>query len=194
MELALKIVNLLAKGGKHTINEIAKKLQEYYSFVHRVVNKLVKDGVLRKEAVGRAYLCSLQWSNEKVIPLLQLAEIEKRSEFYNKNKEIKLLLEDFIAAATAKDAIFSIILFGSYAKGTPTKESDIDILLLAKGKIEITKITKEIYAKYGREINAIIMTPKEFEQQKDKALIKEIREHHYVLYGVDDFMKLTREK
>lgn len=42
MKLELKIIDLLARNmeRKFTINEIAKSLEEYYSFVHRTVNKL----------------------------------------------------------------------------------------------------------------------------------------------------------
>ena len=85
----------------------------------------------------------------------------------------------------------SIVLFGSYAKGTATKESDIDILLISKTKAGIDKITKEIYAKYGKEINPVIMTSEDFKRQKDKALIKEIIKDHYVLYGVEKFVNLV---
>ena len=85
----------------------------------------------------------------------------------------------------------SIVLFGSYAKGTATKESDIDILLISKTKVGIDKITKEIYAKYGKEINPVIMTSEDFKRQKDKSLIKEIIKDHYVLYGVEKFVNLV---
>ena len=84
-----------------------------------------------------------------------------------------------------------IVLFGSYTKGTATKISDIDILLVSKTKTGIDKTTKEIYAKYGKEINAIVMTSKDFKRQKDKALIKEIIKNHYILYGVEKFLNLV---
>ncbi len=193
MKLELKIVDLLSKNmeRKLTINEIAKSLKEYYSFVHRTVNKLINDGVITKEKAGKSYLCSINLENEKTITLIQLSEIEKKSEFYSSNKEIKLILEDFVKSAESTVNPISIILFGSHAKGTVTKESDIDILLISKVKTGIDKMTKEIYAKYGKEVNVIAMTPDDFKKQKDRALIKEVIKYHYVLYGVEKFANMV---
>lgn len=199
MKLELKIVGLLAKDAekRFTINEIAKTLDEYYSFVHRTVNRLSKDGVIVKDKVGRAYLCSLNLENEKSATLVQLGEIEKRENFYIANKGLKLVLEDFVDSLEPQHKnIITIILFGSYAKGTATKESDIDILLISRGKIEIEieKITKEIYAKYGKEITPIVMTRNDFKEQKDKVAIREMVKDHCVLYGVENFVNLVFRK
>ncbi|MFH1369785.1 MAG: nucleotidyltransferase domain-containing protein [Planctomycetota bacterium] len=196
MKLELKIVDLLAKDleKKFTINEIAKNLGEFYSFVHRTVNKLTKDGVLIKNKVGKSHLCSLNLKNEKTLALIQLSEIEKRDEFYNANKELKLILEDFVKSAESQLNISTIVLFGSYAKGVATKESDIDVLLISKGKAEIEKITKEIYAKYGKEIAPIIMAQNDFKKQRDKAVIKEIASNHCILWGVENFVNLVFRK
>jgi len=198
MKLELKVVDLLArnKGRKFTINEIARILKSHYSFLHRTINKLTDEGVIIKEAAGRAYLCSINLSNEKTFALIQLSEIEKKNEFYNSNKEIKVMLEDFVCSAKLLNPI-SIVLFGSYAKGTATKESDIDILLISKTKIDkkidniVNKIIKEMYAKYGKEINVILMSIKYFKKQKDKDVIKEIIKDHCILYGVEKFVNLV---
>jgi len=193
MKLELKIVDFLARNTerKLTINEIAKSLEEYYSFVHRTVNKLIKDNVITKEKAGKSYLCSINLEAEKTITLIQLSEIEKKNEFYSSNKETRLILEDFTKSVKSSINLISIVLFGSSAKGTATKESDIDILLITKSKTGIDKITKEIYAKFGKEVNAIAITPEDFKRQKDKTLIKEIVKDHCVLYGVEKFVNLV---
>ena len=194
MKLELKIVNLLARNTekRFTINEIAKTITEHYSFVHRIVNRLAKDKVIVKDKVGRAYACSLNTENEKTIALTLLSEIEKTSEFYSSNKELKIILEDFVKSIISQTNIISIALFGSHAKGTAKKESDIDILLISKKKAgAIDKIAKEIYAKYGKEINAITITPYDFKKQRNKAILKEIINKHYALYGAEEFVKLA---
>ncbi len=193
MKLELKIVDLLARSRekKFTINEIAKSLQEYYSFVHRTVHKLIKDGVIIKEKAGNSYLCSLSLENEKTFALIQLSEIEKKNEFYSSNKELKLILEDFVKSLGSTINPISIVLFGSYAKGTATKESDIDILLIGKIKIGIDKITRGIYARYGKEVTVVVMTANDFKKQKDKTLIKEITNSHYIIYGSEKFVSLA---
>ncbi|MCJ7816992.1 MAG: nucleotidyltransferase domain-containing protein [Candidatus Aenigmarchaeota archaeon] len=196
MKIELKIVDFLARNidKKFTINELSKAIKEYYSFVHRTVSKLVKDGVISKAKAGKAYLCTLNLENEKTFALIQLGEIEKRNEFYERNKEVKLILEDFVKSVETHPSVLSIILFGSYSKGNAAKESDIDVLILSKSSINIEKTTKEMYAKYGKEINPILMTTSDFKKQKDKAIIKEIINSHHVLHGVENFAGLVFRK
>ena len=112
----------------------------------------------------------------------------------NSNKELKLILEDFVKSAESQIDIASIVLFGSYAKGSATKESDIDVLLISREKEGIDKVTKEIHAKYGKEISIVLMAPKDFKKQKDNALIKEIINSHYILYGIEKFVNLVFRK
>ena len=196
MRVELKIIDFLArnKDKKFTINKIAKNIKEHYSFVHKTINKLNKENIIIKTKAGKAHLCSLNTDNEKAIILIQLSEIEKKNELYNKNGKLKLMLEDFIKSIKTQPNLLSIILFGSYSKGNTTKESDIDILILSKKNINIEKITKEIYAKYGKEINPIIMTPNDFKKQKDKPIIKEIINNHHILYGIENFTKEVHKK
>lgn len=48
-----------------------------------------------------------------------------------------------------------------------------------------------MYAKYGKEINPVVMTPSDFKKQKDKALIKELMNNHFILHGVENFIGLV---
>lgn len=195
MRLELQIIDFLARNPekRFTINEIAKELNRYYSFVNKVVKRLIRERVVIGERVGRAYLCSLNLENEKTLTLLSVAEIEKKENFYRKNKELKLVLEDFVKAVKEKfkNNLIAAILFGSWVKGTATKKSDIDMLLITKKKFPIEKIAKEIYAKYGREVSVVVLTSKELEKQKQKEIIKEIIKNHYALYGVENFVNMV---
>jgi len=189
MRLKLDIVGLLSKG-EFTINGIAEALDENYSFVHKIVNELVDDGVINKRKIGKAFLCSLNFDNEETFVLLKLNEVKRRNKFYIKNNKLKLILDDFVGSVKDKfKKVDVIVLFGSYVKGSMNKDSDIDVLIVGNG--EIGKVSKEIYAKYGKEINPVVMGLKSFIKEKDKVIIKEIIENHYVLYGVEKFIDLV---
>jgi len=190
MKLELRIVDLLARNQEKgfTINEIAKELKQYYSFVNRIVNRLAEENILIAKKAGRAYLCSLNLNEEKTFALLSLAEIERKEEFYKKNKKLKLILEDFINSV--RNNVRSIVLFGSYAKGISTEKSDIDLLLISKNKFPIEKIAREIYSKYGIEINTVVLTEMEFKNQRAKEIIREIIKNHYIAYGAEKFASL----
>lgn len=193
MKLELRIVDFLAGNLKKniTINEIAKALAQYYSFVNKVVLRLANESVIKITKAGKAYLCSLNLSNEKTFALLSLAEIEKKERLLRENKKLKLILEDFTNRVKEKNRIVAIVLFGSYAKKLATEKSDIDILLIVKKKFPLEPITKEIYAKYGAEINALALTEKEFKAQKGKEIIGEIIKNHYIAYGAENFVKMV---
>ncbi|MBU1203710.1 MAG: nucleotidyltransferase domain-containing protein [Nanoarchaeota archaeon] len=193
MKIELKILDLLARDTSKnpTINEIAKATKEYYSFVHRTISKLTKEGVITKTKVGKAFICSLNLNNEKTIILLQLNEIERKSDFFQKNKELQLILEDFVKSLEPKRDLSSVVLFGSYSKENATKQSDIDILIINRKGLNIEKTTKEIYAKYGKEINPIAITPNDFKNQKKGALIREIINNHLTIYGANKFIELV---
>jgi len=190
MKLELKIINLLArnKEKRFTINAIAKALKGHYSLVHRIVSRLTKEGVIEKTKVGNSYICSINKDNDKTHALLQLSEIERRNEFYSADKELKLILEDLVKSFSQEGNALSIILFGSYAKGTATKESDIDILLLSNKNKKTEKTAKEIYAKYGKEVNIVTMSPSKAKKQKEDIIMKEIKASHIILHGIEKFV------
>ncbi len=192
MELRLKITDFLFRNParEFTINEIAGALKEYYSFVHRTVKRLAAEGVIVKKKAGKAYLCSLNPESEKALALIQLGEIEKSGEFFAKNRELKLVLDDFLKGVGQRAGIASAVLFGSFAKGSATKGSDIDVLLV--GKVSgIDRKVKETYAKYGREISPLVMGKAEFSKQRSGTLVSEIISDHYVVYGADRFIRLV---
>lgn len=176
-----------------TINQIAKSLKEHYSFVNRIVNRLIENNVIEVNKSGRSYLCSLNLRNERTLALLQLSEIEKKETFYEKNKNMKLVLEDFVNAVReeSRNNLVTIILFGSFAKGVATKESDVDVLLVVKKSLKVERIVKEVYAKYGKDLAVLVMTPKEFQNQGEKPIMTEIVKGHCVLFGAEYFVNLV---
>ncbi len=86
--------------------------------------------------------------------------------------------------------ISKIILFGSQAKGEPTEESDIDILIISndfRGKdiFERATLTKDAeimtIKKFMIPLDIITMTPEEFESET--SLITDYVKDGKVLYG-----------
>ena len=65
-------------------------------------------------------------------------------------RDISKILDEFLQKCKQKfgDNLISIILFGSYARGTATEYSDVDLLIIAKNlpkrRIERYKIIRDI--------------------------------------------------
>ena len=191
MRLQLKTIELLTNNPekRFTMNQIAKQLNESYSFVNRTLTKMIRDGLILKEKVGHSFLCGLNMKNDRSKALIIMNEVDKKQKFLNKNKELKLITGDILSKIEAD----SIAIFGSYAKNTQTKDSDIDIFILTEKRLDITGIVRNIHAKYGREISPIVMTKKQLGKQKGKAIIKEIIKYHIILAGFENFVNLLLE-
>ncbi len=194
MRLILRILDLLSTKEKLTINEISTQLDETYSFVNRVINRLIKENILKKEVIGNSYLCSLNLNNEKTLSYLTLNEIEKKEKFIEKLKNIKTLLNQIKERISAD----CIIIFGSYAKGTQTKSSDIDLLIINNKKDNsINKEINQLETMYDIKINQIIVNQnifKEMIQNNVKINVgKEALKNHIILNGSNVFWKIVCE-
>ncbi len=99
----------------------------------------------------------------------------------NKNiytiSDIKKLLNEVLSSTDVEKAI----LFGSYAKNTPTPNSDIDILIDSNGKIKGLKffaIIDMIKEKFDKDVDIIEKT----EIDKNSNIEKEINETGVIVY------------
>ncbi len=88
-------------------------------------------------------------------------------------KNVKEAIKEFRRRAVLKngDEINLIILYGSVVKGKYNpKESDIDIIVIAKKKDideDILEIETKISLKYGVVMAALLITEKEFKKGKN---------------------------
>jgi predicted nucleotidyltransferase len=63
-----------------------------------------------------------------------------------------------------------VILFGSYAQGEPTKDSDIDILIVTQERLssqEIYKMRRELLKDFSIPVQLICVSEEEFTETKD---------------------------
>ena len=92
-------------------------------------------------------------------------------------EDIKNMVYEILANTEVEKAI----LFGSYAKNNPTKNSDIDILIDSKGKIRGLKffaMVDKIREKLDKEVDVI----EKIEIDKNSKIEKEIENTGVVIY------------
>ena len=84
-------------------------------------------------------------------------------------QEIKRVAKRIGDAIHAK----AVILFGSYARGGATINSDVDLLVIAESDLPRFKRSREIYTKlvpYPFAMDILVYTPEEIEQGKKTPL------------------------
>ena len=78
------------------------------------------------------------------------------------------------------------ILFGSYARGTATERSDIDIIFVEQtGDPFLKRLDRYIGPLVDRlhtSVEALVYTPDEFERMKDRSFVRTALEEGVVLY------------
>lgn len=92
-------------------------------------------------------------------------------------EDIKNMINEILANTEVEKAI----LFGSYAKNKPTKNSDIDILIDSKGKIKGLKffaIVDKIREKFDKDVDVI----EKLEIDRNSKIEKEIENTGVVIY------------
>ncbi len=93
---------------------------------------------------------------------------------------------DNIVSSLKKTNPQRIVLFGSYAYGNPSRESDIDLLVVVdtnKGFHERIQELRPLLPK-DRAIDLIVLTPQEYQKaQGVNPLVTEIDSKGRILYG-----------
>ena len=116
-----------------SVSELARNLCLSKGLASQYLRFLVKEGILRRK--GRKF--SVDRENPKVKALKVLLNVKQLSEIFVYLKDVK----------------GSIGLYGSWANGTNTKESDVDIWV--KGELSEEKIA-ELKGKISRKMGKII--------------------------------------
>lgn len=81
-----------------------------------------------------------------------------------------------------------VFLFGSRVTGTPTSESDIDLLVLYRGAKTPREVQVDIHRLFERprfSLDVFVLNPEDFETQKGVAntLAREVNERGLLCYG-----------
>ena len=109
----------------------------------------------------------------------------------NKNRELMSTVSDMIVELRSiyGNLITEVILYGSYARGTQTEESDVDIAILLTGKPakEVTDAMVECVSSHellcGRVLSVIDIDSAKYDQWKDVLpFYKNIRKEGIVLW------------
>jgi len=87
-------------------------------------------------------------------------EVDRRSPVLAKIRVALNLIEIQPKLKTLDKVAQKIVLFGSCSKGADTRDSDIDILVIASDKIKAMKVTQSI--KLDRQVQWVIKTPQEY--------------------------------
>ena len=153
--LALFFLNPKAS---YYLREMERRLNVSAGTLARELKQFSQEGLFRREARGKEVFYQVN----QMHPLY--AEIKGIIE---KTCGIPVRLAEGLHPIKSIQQAF---VYGSFAKGTPTTNSDIDLLLVGKETPSFKKLLKDLEARFGRTIAVTAYAPAEFEaKRKDRS-------------------------
>ncbi|MFH1066126.1 MAG: nucleotidyltransferase domain-containing protein [Nanoarchaeota archaeon] len=172
----MEIVLALLKGKIH-LREMAKRIGTNPMMVIRKMRLLAKGNIVdfAQEGKNKAYFLKTTAEAKAYVSMAEkyalLAALRKYPELRGITDKIN-----------ADKRIELAILFGSYAKGIPKKDSDIDIYIETEDsniKKELQFLDSKLSIKIGK-------------YNKDNLLIREIDKNHVIIKGVEYYYEKSK--
>jgi DNA polymerase sigma len=182
----LKVLKLFIdnKDKKFTIRWASKELRINYRIAYEELAKLEKEGLVSITKIGNSKVCEFGYKFSG-----KIAEIEglRRSEL---NKDIQLIEKRI---AETKNPFYILAVFGSHVSKTASKQSDIDLCLIADNP-EIAKKVNDILS-----ITPLNVHLQEFSSGDFLSMLKsksfnvgnEIMRNNVILHGLENFYELV---
>jgi len=162
---------LLLKKVMHG-REIAKELKTSLTRVQAILTELRTINVLDYKIEGKNHIYFIK-KNLISKSFIINAENYKLAKILSKHPELEPIFQDIIK----KSKCNLILLFGSYAKSTEKKESDIDIYIETTNT-KIKEEVQQIYDQISVKIGAF---------NPNDLLTKEIIKNHIIIKGAEDY-------
>ena len=187
-----EILNLFRKNIflSSTIRAISLTLKKPYPNTYNIITELVRKKILKIEKVGQSSVCKLNLVKESIS---YLSFMDNQEAFSMKIQNIDKILE-------FKEFFDDIILItGSYAKSIQTKQSDIDLVIIAKDKDEAfkkDKLLSNLTDLMKPEIHQIVITQKDFINmltEKGASFGKEIFFNRILFRNSERYYELIKE-
>jgi len=157
--------------------ELAKELKTSLTRVQSILTELRNINVLDYKVEGKNHVYFIK-KNLISKSFILNAENYKLSKVIIKHPELEPIFNDIIR----KSGCSLIVLFGSYAKGIPKKDSDIDIYIETTSQ----KTKQEVQGVYG------LISVKIGKFNPNDSLIKEIIKNHIIIKGGEEYYEKTR--
>ncbi|MBN1156283.1 nucleotidyltransferase domain-containing protein [Candidatus Woesearchaeota archaeon] len=178
------------KNEEVNILRISKELKMDYKNVHSIVKRLEKESLVRLESFGQSSRVKLV---SQMHPLIFEAEYGRRKELL-KDKNLSVMLNDFKKALKSKLCV--LLVFGSYAKKTQTRNSDIDLMFIVPdGREELfEKDVRRAAGLLPLPIHHLVFSEKQFLEMidtKKSNVGQEALKNNIILCGIEAYYEMN---
>ncbi len=177
------------KNKELNIFKISKDLKIDYKNIHSMIKRLEKEAIVKLEHFGKSSRIKLIL---QMNPLIFEAEYLRRKDML-KNKNLAVMLNTFKTNLKSKQYI--LLLFGSYAKKTQTKNSDIDLIFIVPDEKEelFEKEVSRIAKSLPLPIHDLVFSEKQFLDMinsKEPNVGQEALKTNIILHGIEAYYEM----
>ena len=174
-----------------SLNQLSKDVSLSYVTVFKVVPELEKKKLVVIEKKGKSNLVSIDFVNAS-LQKLSSSIIFEQIKLYKKQSILKLISNEIEEHLSSN--FYALLLFGSYAKGTARKDSDIDLLLIVPAISEdYSEKLSNVFRLYPK-INCKIIKAKDFSEMLNQrnSVGRAAFENGIVLFGAEQYYLMVK--
>lgn len=180
----IKILKLLLsrKDERFTIKKMAEALKINYRIAYEQAMKLEKDGLLKITKAGNSKICEFAGMFDNRV--FEAEYIRRKELFMNKDF---MVIHNRLAELRFP---FIALLFGSHAKGSATRHSDIDVLAIGGDEKEINATISLFpdkihltWVDYGSFIKMA--------KSREFTVVSEAIKGNVILIGIEEYYRLV---
>lgn len=174
----VELVRTIIKSGPIHVNALISKMNISPTMAVSYINELVNSGILKEIHTGtNVRKIDIDYESDVALNIAAAVCVMEREDFIKGHPDIKLL---FRKIQESKEVTFALV-FGSYAWGVESPESDIDLSIVSKGR----RLSREIFVEelnlVDKKISFMFETESEFRQRKNDAIHKNIRQSFIIV-------------
>ena len=188
-KLAILRVFASRKGLKATGREIAKRSGYSAPSTHESLKDLHSRNILNREVIGKQHVYALNEEDRVVKKIIRpLFEVEG-----GVKDEIRDFLVKELKTAGLKQAVVSLILYGSVQKDEAGKNSDADVAVVVDKAVDVKRVTDifistimgKFKSYFGAQLDPYIKSAADFRGRlkKNLAPVSTLMKSYTVLYG-----------
>jgi predicted nucleotidyltransferase len=184
------IASFFPEVEKMTIKEIGERLDNYYSYerLNSSLKSLVDKKIVKEEKIGKTLVYSLDLTNLYAEVMgFNAYMLQREVDFIKKHKSAYRAIQEIENYPFS----WSVILFGSYSKGTETKKSDVDLMVtcIPSKEKEVDNFIKSLEHKYGINFSPVVLPLHEFPniKKENPELWNDLKLYGIIFKGDDYF-------
>lgn len=155
------------------------------NYLKKIVDTLENERIISQRKIGKQKLLSPNVIDN--VDVYAAIELVRKSRFLKAQKSVAPYLNELVRKAN--DSAF-IVVYGSYASGTHTEESDIDVCIATSSKEGAERIVSEVFSSSRTRAQLLVETSRDFGNANDRLheSIKKIPKNRIVLSGMHNFL------